>query len=217
MRQNLWNFLTFWHELSNTSSVMLLSVMRIRIWWFFKPLDQYAEFINPDWEDKVNFGIGLSCSGRTESPGYLAGGPVRQPYGGVNFIPQTGIYEFGYWIRDKSFIRSRRFPQPYFWGLCNVFGLNCKLAQILFCACFKMFNFVKFAAPEKKQANNFFKPYFGFWIQYPVWIKTLIREKHPDQQHWKLLISALCTEWKYFPSCWKQTSTRSHKSDKKGH
>jgi hypothetical protein len=29
-------------------------------------------------------------------PGYIAGGPVRQPYAGVDFIPQSGIYEFGF-------------------------------------------------------------------------------------------------------------------------
>jgi hypothetical protein len=26
----------------------------------------------------------------------MAGGPVRHPYAGVDFIPQSGIYEFGY-------------------------------------------------------------------------------------------------------------------------
>jgi hypothetical protein len=26
----------------------------------------------------------------------MAGGPVRQPYAGVDFIPLSGIYEFGY-------------------------------------------------------------------------------------------------------------------------
>jgi hypothetical protein len=26
----------------------------------------------------------------------MASGPVRQPYAGVDFIPQSGIYEFGY-------------------------------------------------------------------------------------------------------------------------
>ncbi len=26
-----------------------------------------------------------------------AGGPVRQPYAAVDFVPQSGIYEFGYW------------------------------------------------------------------------------------------------------------------------
>ncbi len=34
-----------------------------------------AEFIDPDWGD---------------------GKPVRQPYAGVDFIPQAWIYEFGY-------------------------------------------------------------------------------------------------------------------------
>ncbi len=28
----------------------------------------------------------------------MAGGSVRQPYAGVDFIPQSGIYEFGYGI-----------------------------------------------------------------------------------------------------------------------
>jgi hypothetical protein len=46
-----------------------------------------------DGGDKVNFCIGLLYSG---TPGYMAGGPVRQPYAGVDFIPQSGIYEFGY-------------------------------------------------------------------------------------------------------------------------
>jgi hypothetical protein len=27
--------------------------------------------------------------------GYMAGWPVRQPQAGVDFIPQSGIYEFG--------------------------------------------------------------------------------------------------------------------------
>jgi hypothetical protein len=45
--------------------------------------------------DKVNSGIGLFCC--TGTPGYMAGGPVRRPYAGVDFIPQSGIYEFGYW------------------------------------------------------------------------------------------------------------------------
>jgi hypothetical protein len=33
--------------------------------------------------DKVNSGIGLSY------PGYMVGGPERQPYAGVDFIPHT--------------------------------------------------------------------------------------------------------------------------------
>ncbi len=29
----------------------------------------------------------------------MAGGPVRQPYAGVDFIPQSRIFEFGYRMR----------------------------------------------------------------------------------------------------------------------
>ncbi len=32
-------------------------------------------------------------------PGYMVGRPVRQPNAGVDFIPQSGIYEFCYWPR----------------------------------------------------------------------------------------------------------------------
>jgi hypothetical protein len=28
-------------------------------------------------------------------------GPVRHPYAEVDFIPQSGIYEFGYWNRMR--------------------------------------------------------------------------------------------------------------------
>jgi hypothetical protein len=31
--------------------------------------------------------------------------PVRQPYAGVDFIPQSGFYEFGYWICIHSFTK----------------------------------------------------------------------------------------------------------------
>jgi hypothetical protein len=55
-----------------------------------------AEFIDPGWGDKVNSGIGLSTVCRTGPLGYMDGGPVRQPYAEVNFIPQSGIYEFIY-------------------------------------------------------------------------------------------------------------------------
>jgi hypothetical protein len=41
--------------------------------------------------------VGLLTHGdSTGTPGYMAGGPVRQPYAGVDFIPQPGIYVFGY-------------------------------------------------------------------------------------------------------------------------
>jgi hypothetical protein len=39
-----------------------------------------AEFIDPDWGDKVNSVIGLSAT-------WAGGGPVRQPYAGVDLIP----------------------------------------------------------------------------------------------------------------------------------
>jgi hypothetical protein len=32
----------------------------------------------------------------TGPPGYIGWQPVRQPFAGVDFIPQSGIYEFGY-------------------------------------------------------------------------------------------------------------------------
>jgi hypothetical protein len=54
-----------------------------------------AEFKDPDWGDKVNSGIGLGLS---YLPARLHGltGRYEKPYAGVNFIPQSGIYEFGY-------------------------------------------------------------------------------------------------------------------------
>ncbi len=59
-----------------------------------------AEFIDSWLGDKVNSDIVLSFF-RTSTPGYLAGGPIRQPYAGVDFIPQSGIYEFGYWVPNS--------------------------------------------------------------------------------------------------------------------
>ncbi len=61
-----------------------------------------AEFIDPWLGDKVNSGIGLLYRG---TPGYMAGG-LQQPYAGVDFIPQSGICEFGYrynipWIKSN--------------------------------------------------------------------------------------------------------------------
>ncbi len=46
-----------------------------------------AEFIVPDWGDKVNTGIGLSY--RPTRLHRLCG-PVCQPYAGVDYIPQSG-------------------------------------------------------------------------------------------------------------------------------
>jgi hypothetical protein len=42
----------------------------------------------------------------------MAGEPVEQPDAGVDFIPQSVIYEFGYWISPcstSSLFLSRRF------------------------------------------------------------------------------------------------------------
>jgi hypothetical protein len=47
-----------------------------------------AEFIDPDWGDNVNSGIGLSYQPARQAT--WASGPVRQPYAGVDFIPQSG-------------------------------------------------------------------------------------------------------------------------------
>jgi hypothetical protein len=61
---------------------------------FFKTgfgTDPVAESIDPDWGDKVNSG----------PPGYIDWRAVRQPYAGVNFIPQSRIYEFIYSFSQK--------------------------------------------------------------------------------------------------------------------
>jgi hypothetical protein len=48
-----------------------------------------AQFIVPDWEDKVDYGIGLLCL-----PARLH--RLAGRYDNPDFIPQSGIYEFGY-------------------------------------------------------------------------------------------------------------------------
>ncbi len=45
-----------------------------------QPVSTTAKFIVSDWGNKVNSGIFGPL-------GYMAGGPVRQPYAGVNYIP----------------------------------------------------------------------------------------------------------------------------------
>ncbi len=60
----------------------------------YGPNDQQPNSQIPDRWDKVNSGIRLSY--RHATPGYMAGGPVRQPYAGVDFISHSGICEFGY-------------------------------------------------------------------------------------------------------------------------
>ncbi len=43
---------------------------------------------------------------RTGTPANMAGGPVRQPYAGVDLIPQSAIYEFGYCSTESN--KSKR-------------------------------------------------------------------------------------------------------------
>jgi hypothetical protein len=45
-----------------------------------------AKFLVPDWEDKVNSGIGVVVPARQATE---AGGPVRQPYAEVKNIHQS--------------------------------------------------------------------------------------------------------------------------------
>ncbi len=58
-----------------------------------------AEFINPDWGDKVNFGIGLSYR-----PARLHGlaGRYDNPMPELTLSPQSEIYEFGYSSESAS-------------------------------------------------------------------------------------------------------------------
>jgi hypothetical protein len=57
--------------------------------------ESVAEFIHP-CPGGIKSTPALGC--RTGPPGYgtKAGGPVRQSYAGVDFIFQSGIFEFGY-------------------------------------------------------------------------------------------------------------------------
>jgi len=64
-----------------------------------------AEFIDSDWGDKINSGIGLSYRPASHT---WAGGAVRQPYAKVDFIPQSWIYEFGYRPVNPKFQIIRR-------------------------------------------------------------------------------------------------------------
>ncbi len=64
-----------------------------------------AEFKDPDWGDKVNSGIELSC--RLARQHGLAG------YAEVDFIPQSVIYEFGYRMRHIE-CRVKSHLQLYF-------------------------------------------------------------------------------------------------------
>ncbi len=71
-----------------------------------------VDFVDPDWEDKVNFRHRVVVLARQAT---WAGGPVRQPYAVVvNFIPQSEIYEFGYCLKggDKRLSQGQRTTTP---------------------------------------------------------------------------------------------------------
>jgi hypothetical protein len=46
-------------------------------------------------------------------PGYMAGGPVRQPYAGVDFMFQSGIYEFGYSMHKAKLLLYATTPKDF--------------------------------------------------------------------------------------------------------
>jgi hypothetical protein len=52
------------------------------------PFAPVAKFLVPEWGDTVDSGIGLLH--RPARPHTQAGGPVRQPCAGIDFIPQSG-------------------------------------------------------------------------------------------------------------------------------
>jgi hypothetical protein len=60
--------------------------------------DPVAECTDPDWGDSQlrHRDVVPACCQAT-----WADGPVRQPYAGVDFIPQSRIYEFGYCSSSK--------------------------------------------------------------------------------------------------------------------
>jgi hypothetical protein len=62
-----------------------------------------AEFIDPDLEDKVNSGIELSYRPARQ---YGLAGRYDIPYAGVNFIPPSGIYEFGYVVPGRYLVHG---------------------------------------------------------------------------------------------------------------
>jgi hypothetical protein len=67
-----------------------------------------AKFLVPDWGDLVDSGIGLSYR---HDRLHMAGGPVRQPYASVYFIPSSGTKNFASAQEDtqqmNTFTRSK--------------------------------------------------------------------------------------------------------------
>ncbi len=74
--------------------------------------------------DKVDYVIGLSYRPKAHEP-MQAGGPVRQRFAGVDFIPPVRVYEFGYrcWISVE-----RPEPSPPSWPTpLNLLELSLRL------------------------------------------------------------------------------------------
>ncbi len=94
---------------------VLLSVAVFQIWIncvlpdsLLNP-DPVAEFIGPDWGDKVVVRVRQTTW------------PLRKLYAGVEFFPQSGIYEFGYWSSLRK-MGKFRFLKIQMWGIrtaCN--------------------------------------------------------------------------------------------------
>jgi hypothetical protein len=59
------------------------------------------ELFNGDFSPAVPY-MG-KCLGSNSGQRMWPGVPVRQPYAGVDFIPQSGIYKFGYWRLRVTF------------------------------------------------------------------------------------------------------------------
>jgi hypothetical protein len=57
-----------------------------------------AEFIDTDWGDKVNSGIGSYWLARLHRTAGRYDNPILE----LTLSPQSGIYEFGYWARTPA-------------------------------------------------------------------------------------------------------------------
>ncbi len=91
-----------------------------------------AEFTDPWLGDKVNSNIRLEYRPANHVAWRaitttLPGGPVQQPYVVVDFIPQSGICEFGYWVypsipRHSGFRGGRQMNEC--WIMCKKLKKN---------------------------------------------------------------------------------------------
>ncbi len=96
--------------------------------WSLLNRSPVAEFIDP-WPD---WGIILTPAKGCRTGTLMAGGPVRQPYAGVDFIPQSGIYEFGYCSRSHRYtVCGTTNRAPHWSWLSTLFPRNlCKIWAI---------------------------------------------------------------------------------------